>query len=317
MTPRAKMLARARGYEMLARLLLHGGRRVDPTALSVISDAPSDHDHHHDHDELCSQYVTAFDLGVPPYASVFLEPTGRVGGSVTLAVSDDIAGAGLLPVTDEVGACHVGVMLGHMGRLCRRGRGEEAGKFAHRHVLGWLPAYAAAFEELGVAFWSAVVQVVLDVVSEHVRSIAMTPDAPVPAVSPDHPLVDPASGLREVAAHLACPARCGLFLTDTECGRIGRALELPRGFGHRRARIETMLRTAAEYDTLVPLCQALGEVVERRAARLQALARDRFDARELVAWTARLDATQRMLVTLEQGASSLQSSAAGPATESR
>jgi len=292
-----RTLARARGYRLLSELLLHGAASCGADEIATIDPEAVDSD------ELDTQYVAAFDLGVPPYASTFLERDGMVGGAVTRAAADAMQRDGELPVTDEVGACHLGVLLGHAARLCATGRDRDAARFVARHVLPWLPAHLFALESLPVPFWTRVVRVALDVAVAHVG------EAPQPVASvgtdEDDPLRDPGAGLREVAAYLAAAARCGVFLTDAECSRIGRTLDLPRGFGPRRARIETLLRSAAEYDGLVPLCDALDAVLMHRRARLHQLAEEWADAAALQRWTDRIDATRCMVATLRAGAQSV------------
>jgi nitrate reductase assembly molybdenum cofactor insertion protein NarJ len=280
--------------------LLSGGHRPDLEAMAaIVADDAGDAE------SIAAQYVAAFDLGVPPTASAFLEPDGRVGGSVTTAIADAIARDGLVPATDEVGACHLGVVLHHAARLCAGGRDRAATAFLRAHALTWVPALDGAVAALGVPPWAAVVRTALEAIVDHVGARepnrAVSP-APVEA---GHPLLDPASGLRDVAAWLACPARCGLFLTDAECSRIGRALDLPRGFSHRCARIETLLRSAAQYATMDRLCDALDGVAGRRLDHLAALAEDRFVAAALSPWTTKLAATRRMLDVLRAGAVSV------------
>ncbi len=129
-----KQIARARGYALLAELLIRGPAWADASALAMIADDPPGAE------ELAAQFVAAFDLGVPPYASVLLERDGCVGGEVTRRVLDAMAIDGYSPVSDAVAACHLGVLLAHAARLCRAGRDARATEVLHLHVLGWLPA---------------------------------------------------------------------------------------------------------------------------------------------------------------------------------
>ncbi len=301
-------IARARGYAVLSELLLGGGVTLDPRAVAAIDPQATDLD------ELATQYVAAFDLGVPPYASTFLEPDGIVGGSITCAIADAIGTDGQRPATDEVAACHLGVLLGHAARLCGSGRDGDAADFLRRFVLPWLPAYTAAIEQLPAPFWTAVVHLTLDVVVDQCGAESPVHDDATSA--PVDPLADPGAGLREVASFLASAARCGLYLTEPECAAIGRALDLPRGFGPRRARLETLLRSAAEYGSFVALCDALDAVATSRTARLGAIARDRggcIDARDTA---ARIAAMRRVLATLRSGAQHVTTDPSTAAAES-
>lgn len=296
MNPEDVRIARARGYHLLAHMLLEGAREVPAAVMLLVLPAQTDPE------ELQTEYVAAFDLGVPPYASTFLEEDGQVGRSVTRAVADAIHSRGKGPISTDVGADHLGVMLGHLASLCRVGLESEASRFARDYLLTWLPCLVASLEALEVPLWSGVVRMALDLVSEHAgEERSGRPPVRLP-VATDHPLTDDRSGLKDVATFLARAASCGMFVTEADCARIGRTLDLPRGFGHRRARIETMLRSAAEYGALVDLCDMMAELADHRRSYLEALAGGRFDRGLLHPWTEKLGTTQAMLQTLRHGA---------------
>ncbi len=286
--------ARARAYGLLSRLLLSGGD-IDPDMAAHFVDGEVDPE------DAATRYVATFDLGVPPYASTFLAEDGRVGGERTTRIADEIARDGFLPITDEVAACHLGVLLGHMYALVATGRDGRAREFARDHIASWITPLASAVAAIDDGLWSAVVAMVADLSLDDATN---APDGDGPADQPPpHPLLDDASGLRDVAEFLAKPARCGLFLTDAECARIGRAYDLPRGFGHRRARIETQLGSAAEYGRVGDLATAWLELVDRRDAALRETEDDAPSLRRLQsAWRARLQTTREMLETLREGA---------------
>ena len=288
-------IARARGYHLLSRLLLDGGREVPVAAIGVVT-APGT-----DPEVLQTEYVAAFDLGVPPYASTFLEDDGLVGGAVTRRTADAIHSHGSGPVSTDVAADHLGVMLAHLASLCRVGVESEAARFANEHLLTWLPCLVASLESLEVPVWSGIVQMALDLVSDHAGSGTSRRRVALPFAA-EHPLHDDRSGLKDVATFLARAASCGMFVTEADCAKIGRRLDLPRGFGHRRARIETMLRSAAEYGALPALCDMMTELAEHRSAHLQTLAGGRFDPALVRPWTDKLGTTRSMLETLRHGA---------------
>jgi nitrate reductase assembly molybdenum cofactor insertion protein NarJ len=253
-------------------------------------------------EEIEASYVAAFDLGVPPYASVFLEPDGGIGGATTLAVEGAILGAGLHPTTADVAADHLGVMLVHLGTLGQQRRHDEAAEFAARHLVDWLPALVVALDGVDAPFWRGVVELALELVRQEVVRRLPRPVAP-----PESPLADPKSGLREIAGFFATPSRCGLYLGRSDLLTIARSVELPAGFGTRRDRVETLLRAAAEYDVLPRLCAALDELVATRAARLLALG---LAPDATAPWTARLDLTRTVLHTLaDEGARARSSTA--------
>jgi nitrate reductase assembly molybdenum cofactor insertion protein NarJ len=290
-------IARARGLSLLGRMLLG---RMAADELSIVTrfagvDAPP-------REEIEASYVAAFDLGVPPYASVFLELDGGIGGATTLAVEAAILGAGLHPTTADVAADHLGVMLVHLGALGQQRRRDEAAEFAARHLIDWLPAFVVALDGVDAPFWRGVVELALELVRQEV---VRRPTRRVSA--PQSPLVDPKSGLREIAGFFAAPSRCGLYLGRSDLLAVARAVELPAGFGTRRDRVETLLRAAAEYDALPRLCATLDELVATRAARLLALG---LAPEATAPWTARLDLTRAVLQTLADEAGRVRASTA-------
>lgn len=317
MTPGDRAVARARGYRLLGELLLHGPDRADRRALDALLVEPTDPE------ILATQFVTAFDLGVPPYASAFLELDGRAGGAVSGAAADAIRSDGFEPMTDAVAPCHIGVLLAHAGALCADGREHRAARFVSVHLLRWMPSFAVALESIAAPAWSGVVSMALQLCLSHA---AMTPslvDDAGPALDAptSHPLDDPGSGLKDVAAWLAVPARCGIFVTDADGARIGGALDLPRGFGSRRLRLENLLRAAADYGAIEALCAALDDLFAERARRLLGLAGDTADGPApsagapcrvppaLRPWIARIETTRSMLRTLADGASGVAATA--------
>ena len=165
-----------------------------------------------------------------------VSPRASVGARLVL-------GDGFVPITDEVAACHLGVLLGHLYALTRTGRHDRARAFARDHLAGWITPFASAIAQVDDGLWAAVVAMVADLTLDD--AAAAPASEPTAAGELTHPLQDDRSGLRDIAEYLAKPAQCGLFLTDAECARIGRTLDLPRGFGHRRARIASKLERAA------------------------------------------------------------------------
>ena len=147
---------RAAGYHVLAQLLEEGAEEVDPE-LALLFDPKVDAD------VLRSEYVAAFDLGVPPFASAFLEAERCVGGRVTAAVGDRMGEGG----GTTLAACHVAAQLHHVTALLARGRWGQARLFVHDVLLTWLPAFSVVMQEQPVPFWRAVVRQALDLAADH------------------------------------------------------------------------------------------------------------------------------------------------------
>lgn len=277
---------RARGYAVLAQLLEHGATGVDPELARVF-------DPDVDPDALRSEYVAAFDLGVPPYASAFLEADRCVGGRVTSAITDRIGHA------PPLSSCHLATGLGHAAALLRAGQGERARAFVGDVVLPWLPAFAVVMDDQPVPFWRAVVRQALDLAAEHVGAVPVAGGL-VPADVAD-PLGE-RSGLADIATWLGTPAAVGTFISDADLVAIGRAVELPRGFGTRAQRIETFLRSAVDQGRVPQAVRGLAGLLEQRKAALHGLGRTHVHPSVVAPWTQRLERGLQVTKALTEAA---------------
>ncbi len=278
---------RARGYRVLARLLQEGALGVD-AAVAAVFDATTDAE------ALRSEYVAAFDLSVPPYASAFLEANRCVGGPVTAMLADRMQiGASTGPA-----ACHLGVQLEYVARRLEVGDAQEAGAFVRDGILVWLPAFAVVMAEQPVPFWRAVVSQALDLAADHAGRTAASLQSLRPA-EVAAPLRE-AAGLGDIATWLATPAAVGTFISDADIVTIGRAISLPRGFGSRPERIETLLRSAADYGCVAKATQGVGELLERRRRTLRALGKTHVHPGLLSPWLERLERGLEVVATLGQ-----------------
>lgn len=280
---------RARGYRVLARLLEDGAAGVEP-GVAAVFDASADPA------QLRSEYVAAFDLGVPPYASAFLEADRCVGGQVTASLADRMhTGASTGPA-----ACHLAVQLEYVARQLGAGQGDEARAFVRDVILPWLPAFAVVLREQPVPFWRAVVSQALDLAAEHAGMAEASRHPLVPADVPA-PLRDKA-GLADIAIWLATPAAVGTFISDADLVAIGRSISVPRGFGSRPERIQTLLRTAADYGCVPKATERLGALIERRRAALEVLGQTHVHRGLLLPWVERLDRGLEVVATLGEAA---------------
>lgn len=280
---------RARGYRVLARLLEDGAAGVEP-AVAAVFDATAKPE------DLRSEYVAAFDLGVPPFASAFLEADRCVGGQVTANLADRMqTGASTGPA-----ACHLGVQLAYVARRLDAGDAAEARAFVREAILAWLPTFAVVLAEQPVPFWRAVVSQALDLAADHAGRTEAPREPLLPAEMPA-PLRDSA-GLGDIATWLATPAAVGTFISDADIVAIGRSISLPRGFGSRPERIETLLRSAADYGCVAKATEGVGELLVRRRAALRALGETHVHSGLLWPWLERLERGLKVLGTLGDAA---------------
>ena len=89
------------------------------------------------------------------------------------------------------------------------------------------------------------------------------------------------------------------MLTREDVARLGRGLNVPRGFGDRTQLIVNLLRSAARFDALDALLEALeGEAADQR---------DRLTSwgAATAAWRSRIDETLSILRALRERAGAL------------
>jgi len=282
---------RAPGYDVLASLLEHGANGVEPDLARLFDPSV-------DPEQLRSQYVAAFDLGVPPFASAFLEADRCVGSAVTAVIGDRMGGrAGA-----DLAACHVAAQFRHVAGLLVSDQGDAAAVFVHDVILAWLPALSVVLEEQAVPFWAAVVRQALDLASDHAGA-----RAPAQWSVPLHPAevakpLGEKSGLADIAQWLSTPAAVGTFISDHDLVAIGRVLELPRGFGSRPQRIETLLRSAVDYGALSAATDGIAALLQRRREALLELSKTHVHLGVVTPWLQRLETGLEVIATLAEAA---------------
>jgi TorA maturation chaperone TorD len=308
--PLAQALARTRLYSLLARLFVEGVQARTLTQLEQLGWLdPSSTDATLQLEDLAADHHATFALGVFPYAGVFLDASASAGGYAD-TVRDHYTRSGYTPRLDELSPDHLGVELGFLAFLTgaqadalEDGRPGIAlalerplAEFLDACVLAWLPALVAAVEDLpGTdAFWSVLVRDTLALLADH-RSKLPSPVVPVALIEPGDLLADPRTGVRQIVERLLTPAISGVFLTRSDIVGLGRAHELPRGFGSRLLMLENLLRSAIDYSELGPLIAALDERLDQRDHSLAQIAAAHDLAAAVAPWRDALLHTRALL----------------------
>ena len=256
MSPHELALARSRTYRLFGRLFLRGidgeTRPSLPAVPELAQPAAGV-----DEDEAAADHYQLTAVSVFPYESIFLDPSGLLGGEVSERVASIYAQNSFEPPAD---ADHIGSELAFLSHLC----GAEAQAWSHgedsaaslwhsrqqaflaAHLLTWLPPLAAAVDLAGSAFYGRLANLTLDLAGDHLTvETANRHPLALPAAPP---LAGEESGLRDIARYLATPPYSGLFLSRSAISDIARAHSLPRGFGDRAQLLTNLLRTAGQYD---------------------------------------------------------------------
>lgn len=278
----AELVARGRAYDLLADLFEFGPDRR--RAHLELVDALAPHLPPQGDDDAAAHAYDLFYVQVMPYASAMLEPSRSLGGDVTQQVWDSLRAIGVEP---RLEADHLVTHLRALTRLWDQP--ERAQTFLVERVFPWIPPLAVAVSDADTGLYSAAMDLLVAALEDQLDG------APAPLVLPDPDLdLDRGrTGLKDIARFLATPARCGFWITPKTLARLGRELELPRGFGNRERTLENLLHAAAHRSQVPALLGALGQVVDDTQLQLAARVGG-------VAWADRTAWTRAQLMHMEQ-----------------
>ncbi len=274
---RTQAIARGRAYDLLGGLFRRGPLRRDHLArvAALAPHVPARVD-----DEVMAEHHRIFGQQIPPYESVFREPTALLGGGISSDVREQMAAGGFAPDDSDAEPDHVGTELAFLAHLCA----AEADAWQDRmlavaprlqalqreflalHLLPWLPAFVVAVRQVDHGLYAAAAALTLELAVDHHGTPLPTVALPVPAAVLD----DPKAGLRQVGDFLAVPANLGALPTPGWIRAVGRRAGVSSGFGKRGMLLESLLQTAArrgETDALlVVLDEELGALQTATAA---------------------------------------------------
>ena len=308
--------ARSRAYALFGQLYRDG---VTPEVLPDVRALPALHDSlgdAFDAEQAAADHYDLFHLNVSPYASLFLDASGRLGGAVTDDARRWLRHSGYDADTSSESADHVGHALGLLAFLS----GAEADawdddlaaeaermrrlqrRFLDAYLLWWLPTFAEAVRRQDHPFYALLSTLMLDLVIDHRHTLGPatdpTPASPLPELPPL--LDDNKTTLQDIADYFATPPWSGLYLSRTDLHRLGRAERLPRGFGPRARMLANLLRAAATFDRLDPLLNHLANTIQSWQSHYTTLAENDLPILKTVAqsWLNRLDETGEMIARM-------------------
>lgn len=311
MDPSSRAQARSLGYALLAELLERGVSDETREAAQA-SDALAAAIGGADDDALAADHERAFGWAAPPLAGFYLDPERLVGGARTDALHALLDAAGYTPDLRHRDVEHLSTALRALAFLSgaesdAREDGHEGAvekveglsrRLLDEHVLRWLPIFVLAVRRTGLPFPAAIASELDALVRSHRDALA----GPAPRFDlPEAPalLEDDETGLREIGTYLSAPAHAGFVLTREDVARLGRGLNVPRGFGDRTQLIVNLLRSAARFDALDALLEALEEEAGAQAEGLAGYG-------DVTApWRARIDESRALLRALRERAEAL------------
>jgi TorA maturation chaperone TorD len=269
-------LARSRSYALFGRLFLSGPSPEVLAYVRAIPELAGTLPETINEDEVAADYQHLFGFNIFPHESIFLDPAGLLGGPVSESVLHSYTRVGYNAGVSSDNADHIGHELNCLAFLCgaeadawEDDRPDAAGRmallqveFLDRHLLGWLPALVLAIRQQRQPFYSALADLLLDLVISHRSDPNQGPAGAFLLLEPPDLLADEQAGLRDIVAYLLTPAYSGIYLARDDIGRLARQQTLPRGFGGRRQMLQNLLRSAANYDMLELLLQDLSELIK-------------------------------------------------------
>jgi hypothetical protein len=281
---------------LLAKLLLEG---MDKDTLALVRSLPGwllDAGDDGDLDSIAAEHHACFQLGVFPYAGVFLDRSAVAGARADLAF-EWYERAGFRPRLDEVTGDHLGILVAFLAYACPHSRFDAVvAEFLDACVLSWMPALVVAGEGLDARFWPRVLHAVLELAAEH-RLALPHPRGSAPVLVAEDPLTDEHAGLRQIAEHLLTPVASGLFLSRDDLARLGRMHELPRGFGSRVIMLDNLLRSAVEHGRLPGLLGSLDDLLIERDAAMVRIAQPLVIEESIAPWRAAVSRTRTLIAT--------------------
>lgn len=265
-------------------------------------------------DELAIEYQNLFGFNVPPYESVFVDPSAMLMAPATARVQALYRQAGWKPPADvRAGAAdHIGLELLACADWQQRGQHEPAQRLLVEHLALWVPAFIGTLTRLDThPFYATLADLTLNLI------LATLPDEPLPIDRDPFPDLPPppvyrASGmpepkpadeedmsLNDLVTSLLTPRKAGLYITRQDIRCIGTAVDLPGVVGERERMLKTLFRLAGQYDALRELHRELSALLEDAGAAYAAWAAD------YPQWTAYAQAWRRRLNSAEDAIAEL------------
>lgn len=305
-------LARSRSYRVLGRLALEG---LTPDLLSIVATIPQLNGVLPvilDADQAAADHYHLFRFNVFPHESIFVDPSGLLGGVIAEEVLADYHMAGFGEELSSDAADHLGQELNFLGMLTDlEASAEQLGSperiqymrnlqrdFLDRHLLVWLPPLVGAVEQQGQAFYTAFLQLILDLIQTHRSDLAPSPSVGRPLPEPPALLTQEDTGLKHIAAYLLTPAYSGIYLSRGDIGRLANRQELPRGFGSRQQLLLNLWRSAITYSQFEVVLGDLRLLIDNWLEKYDQMATEPILRPFVVNWRDRTGNTRKLLAEM-------------------
>jgi putative dimethyl sulfoxide reductase chaperone len=257
-------------------------------------------------DEMAAEHYQALCHELMPAASVFLEPGGMMGGSVSNSAWTFMAEYGYEPDTSSILADHLSSSLQFIRFLIEKGQFEQSGIYLNQEVLSWLPPFLdrlKTFQYPLMAQLSLAVEDLVEAVQRvsggRANTLASAPTTFRTLHQTSFNIEEEGTSLAAIGEFLATHAESGLYILKSRLASEARLHPLPNGFGLRARTIEGMLRSAAQYDGLDAVCDFFdAEILAHRTT--WEVWSSKGASHWAKAWTSKLAATSAVVSRLRR-----------------
>lgn len=298
--------ARSRAYHLFGALLARG---FEPTLLEAARQVPQLGDAFAglEASELAAGHHELLTMQLFPFAGVFEDREALIGGTTGDDFQRWYLDAGFQVELADTTADHLGLQLAFLSYLsgaeadaATAGRGAEVDLLHDRQrrfldrMLHWLPGFFVAVRAQPAGPWRTVVELALALVADHRDSLGGEVHTRSWAAA-ENILDDDKTGTRRIARLLCAPAFSGVFLTRRDLTVLGRAADVPRGFGSRVQMLGNLLLNAAEYGEATEVLERLDHLWAARIDAYATLATGSAWRAHASAWHARAEQTRGLL----------------------
>ena len=238
---------------------------------------------------LAVEYQRLFGFNLPPYESLFIDPSAMLQAPATARVQTLYNLAGWQPPGEARVAAvdHLGLEMLALADWGLTGPGEQ---LLTRHLALWLPVFCQTLHRLNPhPFYTTLSDLT------QALFLSLLPETPVASAAdlwpalPSPPVfrasgeaVGPVSeteeereeaiGLRQIIKRLLSPHEAGLFLTREDIARLNHQIHLTPTMGDRYRMLETLFQQAGQYELVGEVLEGLQLLLDQAEEGYQALA---------------------------------------------
>jgi TorA maturation chaperone TorD len=275
-----------------------------------------------DPDETAAVHQTLFGFNIFPNASIFLDPSRLLGGSIANQHAEVYRQGQFMPES-AVDQDHISQSLAFLAHLSNLEANLNAGsqppilpqsyqfKFLENHLLPWLLPFSIAVELQNIPFYKTLARLTRFLAVEHYSSAKLlhlnivnqgTTQQELNSRPPS--LQDGRTGLRQIARFLVTPVLSGFYIGRSDINQLARRLNLPHGFGSRDQMLQTLIESAGQYDGIPQLFASFHALVATWHQAYQEIIQEHPDlTAHILPWHFRLQQTSSLLSQMEKEAS--------------